>query len=62
MSSSKIDNTTINRIFDYILEYNYTSTPVEKLQKKLRCKYAATIEENKRRIEELEKLTTIDLL
>lgn len=62
MSNSKIDNTTINHVFDYILEHNYDPTPVDKLQKKLRYAYATKIEETKRRIEELEKLTPIDLL
>ena len=62
MLSSKIDNTTLNRVFDYILEYNYTPTTVDTLQKKLRRKYADKLEETNRKIEELEKLTPIDLL
>lgn len=62
MLSSKIDNTTINRLLDYILEHNYKPTPVDKLQKDLRCKYANLLKENKRKQEELKTLTTLDML
>lgn len=61
MLSSKTDNETINRIFDYMLKY-YSYTPVDKLQRKLRRKYSALLKENKRKTEELKTLTTIDLL
>lgn len=62
MSSLKIDNITINRVFDYILKHNYKPTPVDRLQKRLRRKYTRTLKENKRKKEELKTLTTIDLL
>lgn len=62
MSSSKIDNIVINRVFDYVIKHNYTPTTVDKLQRKLRCEYAKKIEENKRRIKELKHLTPIELL
>lgn len=62
MSSLKIDNATINRVFEQILNRTYHKTPVDKLQRKLRSKYADLLKENKLKKEELKTLTTLDLL
>lgn len=60
MSSSKIDNATINRVFDYIIKYNYD---IKDTEKRLQQKYAKESMRRKKLIKEVEESTNpMDLL
>lgn len=60
MSSSKIDNETLNRIFDYIIKNNYN---IKDTEKKLQQKYTNEFIRRKKAIENIASVTTpIDLL
>ena len=60
MSSLKIDNATINRVFDYIIKNNYN---IKNKEKRLQQKYANEFIRRKKAIENIASVTNpIDLL